>query len=63
MGIDQPSPELSSEELEALILQSGLMLSPAERANVLTRARALQEAAALVRSYNADAEGLGLEPA
>jgi hypothetical protein len=61
--MDQPAPVLSPEELDALILQSGLVLSPAERDNVLATARALQRAAALVRSYNADAERLSLEPA
>jgi hypothetical protein len=58
MSTDEPAPELSEEELDALIAQAGLELSPTERGNVLTTARFLRQAAALVRAANATAEGL-----
>ena len=63
MCTDEPAPELSQEELDGLISQSGLELSPTERANVLTTARYLQRAAALVRAYNTNAKRPDLEPA
>ncbi len=62
MDMDRSAPALSPEDLDALILQAGLVLSPAERDDVLAAARALQRAAALVRNYNAEAERSGLAP-
>jgi hypothetical protein len=52
MTEDEPEPEISEAELDAQIARSGLQLSPGERDNVLTTARYLQRAAALVRTYN-----------
>ena len=49
---DEPEPEISEAELDAQIAQSGLQLLPGELNNVLTTARYLQRAAALVRTYN-----------
>jgi hypothetical protein len=56
MCADELVPELSEAELDALIAQWGLELSPTEQENVLRMARALQRAAALVRSYNGKRE-------
>jgi hypothetical protein len=52
MTEDKPEPEISEAELDEQIAWSGLHLSPDERNNVLTTARYLQRAAALVRTYN-----------
>jgi hypothetical protein len=47
----EDEPEISEAELDAQIARSGLQVSPGERKDVLTTARYLQRAAALVRSY------------
>ena len=56
MTTDESALELSEAALDAQIARSGLELSPTERTNVLTMARSLQRAAALVRTYNVDEE-------
>ncbi len=57
MAADESAPELSGEELDALIAQAGLDLDPAERANVLATARFLRRSAELVRTFTASREG------
>jgi hypothetical protein len=59
MTMDEPAPDLTEAELDARIAESGLDLSPEERANVLVTARYLQRAAALVRACDPDAERIG----
>jgi hypothetical protein len=59
MTMDETEPDLTEAELDARIAQSGLDLSPEERANILAMARYLQQAAALVRTYDPDAKRVG----
>lgn len=53
MRTDKPAAELPEAEFDAEITRSGFELTPIERENVLTTARYLRRAAALVRTYNA----------
>lgn len=57
MHFDNAAPGLSETELDELIAEWALELSPTERQHVLTMARSLQRAVALVKSYNTEAEG------
>ena len=59
MIMDATEPDLTEAELDARIAQSGLDLSPEERANILATARYLQRAAALVRTYDPAAKRVG----
>lgn len=59
MTMDETESNLTEAELDARIAQSGLDLSPEERANVLATARYLQRAAALVRTYDPGAKRVG----
>lgn len=59
MTMDETESNLTEAELDARIAQSGLDLSPEERAIVLATARYLQRAAALVRTYDTGAKRVG----
>lgn len=48
-GVEDPEP--SEAAFDAEVARAGLVLTPAERANVLAGARRLHRAAALVRAY------------
>lgn len=57
MGQGERASELSPEELDALLAETGWEVAPEDLAGVLDTARFLRRAAALVADFETDAQG------